>query len=222
MGINMPPSKTDASSAQVSNVLENIREAIIRGTLSPGDHLKENLLARSFNASRFHVREALRSLQGEGLVASIPYKGNFVRVFSTRDARELFTVRCTLEELGLRLMFPRLSAKILRDFRKAFDRMAAAAEKGDMVASTRADLKFHRMFCFHADNARLLGMWDNLVHHVELFLFMERSGFLSGAGYVKTHVDLLDAIEQRNLGLAEAHLRIHLDSGLKNLLDALG
>ncbi|MCG8637775.1 MAG: FCD domain-containing protein [Desulfobacterales bacterium] len=74
------------------------------------------------------------------------------------------------------------------------------------------------MFCLHSGNSRLLGIWDNLVNHVKLFLFMEKSGYGINSEWVKTHTDLLTAIEHRNLGLAEAHLRIHLESGLQYLL----
>lgn len=214
----MPASTKEQSSAQVVKTLGKIREAIIRGELTPGAHLKENHLAETFRASRFHVRESLRFLQAEGLVESIPYKGNFVKAFTGKDAEELFTVRSALEELGLRMMFPRLSAKLLREFRTTFDKMEAAADRGDVAASAEADLKFHRMFCLHADNARLLGMWDNLVPHVKLFLYMEKSIYTSDTGYVGSHVDLLRALEARKLDLAEAHLRIHLDSGLRHLL----
>ncbi|MCG8565643.1 MAG: FCD domain-containing protein, partial [Desulfobacterales bacterium] len=141
-----------------------------------------------------------------------------VKAFTGKDAEELFTVRSALEELGLRMMFPRLSAKLLREFRGAFERMDAAAAKGDVAASAEADLKFHRMFCLHSGNGRLLTLWDGLVSHVKLFLYMEKSIHRSDTGYVGSHVDLLNAIEERNLGLAEAHLRIHLDSGLRDLL----
>ncbi|MCG8566136.1 MAG: GntR family transcriptional regulator [Desulfobacterales bacterium] len=216
-----PKSKEKSShlSAAQQVAEQHIRDSIIRGSLAPGAHLKESRLAEELGVSRFHVREALRFLQADGLVESVPYKGNFVRRFSQRDVVELFSVRGGLEEVAVRQMIPRLTDDMVEAFKETVVEMERLEKAGDLTGSAEMDLQFHRLICEFSGNRRLLEMWESLAHHVKLFLFMEKSGYGVDTAYVLTHLDLIDAMEQRDVALAEAHVRIHLNGGMKYLLE---
>src|SRR5439155_238090 len=80
-----------------------LREAILGGTLAPGERLPEVALARKLRTSRSPVREALRQLASEGLVKMVPGRGATVTRPDPALIREIFLVRNPLEATGARL-----------------------------------------------------------------------------------------------------------------------
>lgn len=74
-----------------------IRTDIINGRLEPGTKLREVALAERYEVSRIPIREALRSLEAEGLVESRKYSGSVVAPSPVEDAEDLFEIRIVLE-----------------------------------------------------------------------------------------------------------------------------
>ena len=81
-------------------VFEALREAILSGSLAPGERLMEIQLAEDMGVSRTPVREAIRKLELEGFVVMIPRKGTYVAGLSMKQMSEVFEVRAALEELA--------------------------------------------------------------------------------------------------------------------------
>src|SRR5689334_22743137 len=82
---------------------DGLRQAIISGRLAPGARLTERELTEMMGVSRTVIREALRQLESEGLVAIIPHKGPVVRALSLDEARDLYSIRAVLEGFAARL-----------------------------------------------------------------------------------------------------------------------
>ena len=74
-------------------VCEVLRDAIRGGILKPGEWLKENDLADELLVSRTPVREAIRKLEQEGYVVTVPRRGAYVASVSIRDINEIFEIR---------------------------------------------------------------------------------------------------------------------------------
>ncbi len=83
-----------------SQVVELLRRAIVGGELGPGERLVERVLCARFAVSRTVVREALRQLESEGLVTTVPQRGPVVAVLTAADAEALYEVRAVLEGLA--------------------------------------------------------------------------------------------------------------------------
>ena len=77
-------------------VFDNLREAILKGDLNPGDRLMEVQLANKLGVSRTPVREAIRKLELEGLVIMLPRKGAYDADMSLKDIIELLEIRASL------------------------------------------------------------------------------------------------------------------------------
>jgi DNA-binding GntR family transcriptional regulator len=92
-----------AHGATVAHIVERLREDILAQRLIPGARLVESDLTTRFAVSRGPVREALRRLAAEGMVAQPPNRGAMVRRLSAREIRELFQIRIELEVLAARL-----------------------------------------------------------------------------------------------------------------------
>src|SRR5258706_7572952 len=76
---------------------DELRQAILAGRYAPGERLVEDRLAEEFGGSRVPVREALKTLAGEGLIALTPRRGACVADLSGDDVEELVEVRATLQ-----------------------------------------------------------------------------------------------------------------------------
>ena len=92
-------------------VFENIREAIMEGTLRPGERLMEIQLAEQLGVSRTPVREAIRKLELEGLVVMLPRKGAYVASISKKDLVEILELRVGLEGLAAFYAAERISSE---------------------------------------------------------------------------------------------------------------
>src|SRR5580692_6520481 len=84
-------------------VLDELRQSIIAGRLNPGERLIERELIAMMGVSRTVIREALRQLESEGLIAIIPNKGPVVRELTVAESKDLYSIRAVLEGLAARL-----------------------------------------------------------------------------------------------------------------------
>lgn len=81
---------------------DQLRSAIVEGRFSPGEHLSDRILCEMFSVSRTLVREAIRHLEAEGLIQTIPHRGPFVNMLSVETAAQIYEVRAALEGLVVR------------------------------------------------------------------------------------------------------------------------
>ena len=92
-----------------SAVADKLRDQIIRGEIAEGSQLRQDAIASRYQVSRIPVREALRQLEAEGLIAIVPNRGAIVPVLAPEDVEELFTIRALLEPELLKLSIPKLT-----------------------------------------------------------------------------------------------------------------
>src|SRR5206468_8354739 len=108
-----------------------MRGAIIAGRLAPGARLIERELIEMLGVSRTVVREALRQLQSEGLVAEDAKKGMVVRELSEAEARHLYDIRALLEGLAARLFVETATDAQVRKLADALQKTVEAYAAGD-------------------------------------------------------------------------------------------
>jgi GntR family transcriptional regulator, trigonelline degradation regulator len=120
-----------------SQVVENLRQAILDRRLAPGQRLIERELVELTGVSRTSVREALRELAAEGLVTAIPNKGTVVTSVSAEEARQLYQVRSALEALAGRLFVEHASAAQRRALVRALERIERLVAKGSPVLGAK-------------------------------------------------------------------------------------
>src|SRR5260370_22031670 len=89
-----------------SRVAQKLREAIMSGTLKPGQRLVERELCEMTGVSRPSIREALRLLEADGLVNTVPHRGPMVSTISLEEAKQLYAARAVLEGFAGRACAP--------------------------------------------------------------------------------------------------------------------
>ena len=154
-----PASRTDSAS-------DILRREILEGRAAPGDLLAESAVARRLGVSRVPVREALFTLERDGLVEFSETGRAYVKRLTPRDFEELFVLRLALEPLASRLAAPRLRATA-----EALGRNIAATRRARTVQQvTRLDLDFHEIILTSSGNSRLLKLWSSMRAELELWL----------------------------------------------------
>jgi DNA-binding GntR family transcriptional regulator len=115
-------------------VVNGIRQMILNGHLKPGDRLRQDELAKTFDVSTMPIREALRQLQVEGLVVFRPRRGATVARFTVSDYEEIYLIREALETLACRW--------VAEDFsRIPIDRLKLLLEEIETVEANQDDIQ---------------------------------------------------------------------------------
>jgi DNA-binding GntR family transcriptional regulator len=135
---------------------------ILDGTYPAGTQLKELILAREFNVSQTPIREALRELEGSGLVTSERFRGTRVRGADAVEMRESYELRTMLEVRSARVAAP-YADELLADFAGYVVEMEAAVATNDSERYIDAALRFHRRLVQGSGNRTFLSVWDSLL-----------------------------------------------------------
>ena len=143
-------------------VLDTLRQAIIDGRLAPGARLTERELTEMLGVSRTVVREALRSLEAEGLVHVIPNKGPVVRELSREEAEDLYQIRAVLEGLAARLFVQHATADQIEQLAQTLKIVVEAYESGDAARVLETKNRFYDVLFAGARSETLSSMLATL------------------------------------------------------------
>jgi DNA-binding GntR family transcriptional regulator len=163
-----------------------LRDAILDGTLEPGEQLKDAELAEWLGLSRTPIREAVARLEEYGLVVTKPQSSTRVAPLSARDARDAFTVVAALEALAASLGVPRLTGADLETMRVVNRDFAHALGAADVDAALAADDRFHGVLVKAAANREITRSLERLMPKIRR-LERARFGSLSGRRSVEQH-----------------------------------
>lgn len=217
-----PPSLESLRAASLASVLaQELEQIVLSGEIGPGARLNENQLAARFGVSRGPIREAVRALEGAGLVESVPNRGVFVRRLTVREVRELYDIRAALFGLAGRLMAERATSDEIERLRGLIQAMETATEKRDFEAYYPLNLEFHGAIVDGSGNRTLAAQYRAFVR--KLNLFRARS-LVQGGGLAvsnREHREMFASIEARDASWAhEAHWR-HVAAAKDRLLAVL-
>jgi DNA-binding GntR family transcriptional regulator len=143
-------------------VLDGLRRAIIEGRLAPGARLTERELTEMMGVSRTVIREALRQLETEGLIANVPNKGPVVRALSLAEAKDLYTIRAVLEGLAARLFVQNAGDVEVKRLAQALDVVVGAYERGDAHEVLETKNRFYEVLFEGAGSETLSSMLGTL------------------------------------------------------------
>ncbi|MQQ08506.1 FCD domain-containing protein [Epibacterium sp. SM1979] len=183
-----------------------LRERIVTGELAADEKLRQDHIAREFDASHVPVREALLRLEAHGLATSIPRRGMRVSALDPQEIREVVEMRVALEVLALSHAVPRMREKDVTAIRTAFDACDAAT---DMVTWDRANRAFHMALLTPCAMPRLLDTIADLELAAARHLFAHwRDTWKPRRD--SDHAALVEAIDRRDAAGACDVMRRHL------------
>lgn len=203
-----------------ANALNQIRKAIVSRRLRQGDRIVETHLAQQMGISKFPIREAIRNLEKEGLIVTIPFKGAYVSSFDERDLEELYTLRSALEELAIRILMDRINDGKIKKFNSILTKMKKAARERNVEKMISEDMTFHRTICEFSGHRKLLELWSTLEYQIRSFIALEEYTYERVQQLVETHHPVLEAIKSGDKHLAEKRMRDHLSEAMNNIKNA--
>jgi DNA-binding GntR family transcriptional regulator len=204
-------------------VHERILEMLMDGSLSPGDHLSIDGIARALHVSPTPVREAFSHLEHTGLVMRTALKGYRVApALTPAQMDQLMDAREIVEIGALERAWDRLD-EVIVDLRAAHAHhlqvLAGVASEGHgLIKGTAvfrehfdADWGFHLTIFMHADNPFIAQMAEGLGSHVHRLHLSCHQGDSDTHDAVEEHARVLEAIEARSFTLARAAMLAHLN-----------
>jgi DNA-binding GntR family transcriptional regulator len=174
-------------------VYRRLRDAIVDGTFSPGEQLRDVDLAAWLGVSRTPVREALLRLAEAGLVAAQPGRSTTVTSLTGRAVREARDVVAAMHQLAVREAVGNLTEAGLDTMRRANLRFREAIAEGDIETALTADDELHAVPVAAASNralATVLDQFTPVLRRAEVLRFSSVSGSVSA----DRHDDLIQAI----------------------------
>lgn len=193
-------------------VADRLVEAIAWGRLRPGERLPEAEVAQQLGVSRIPLREAIRTLEAQGIVVSEPHRGTRVAGFGVGWADRVRRARIALERLAFRDVAQMRSChRALRvELDALISAMARAAEAGDQMALIRADVAFHRCVVSAAGDPIIASLWDGLARLTLIVFGRETRTLLPVLRHAEEHALLRDRLFGDDLDELDDEIERHV------------
>ncbi|HEV3260688.1 MAG TPA: GntR family transcriptional regulator [Gemmataceae bacterium] len=198
-------------------IAESLRDAIYTGRFRPGQRVAQAVIARELGVSQTTVRDALATLEREGLVQRTANQGALVTSLSRNDVEEIISLRTALEAMAIRQVIRDATPEQLEQLDENIQAMTGSWGAGQVA---ELDLQFHELLVGFANHARLLSCWHTLLSQLKLLLVHHNlRDPRSLQKTVQNHRELLRLIKARDECRAVAHLE---RSGAVYRLEVLG
>jgi len=196
------------TSLSTADLLANeLRKMINNGSLPDGARLVERDLASHFSVSRIPLREAIRQLERDGLVAIFRNRGAVVRTLSADDLNEIYQLRALLEGEAIFQSVSHLSADNLARAELTHSLLASATEFEKQGALNR---EFHDLVYSGCKNQRLLTMINDHRNQIERYEYLQQQLLSETPLFQEDHANILAACQQRNAETARAEVIRHI------------
>jgi DNA-binding GntR family transcriptional regulator len=199
---------------RVQHVLHELRTRIMDGVLAPGTRLLLKPIAESFGCSEIPVREAFRSLESEGLITVLPHVGAFVSLPKVDDLVHLTEIRSLLEPEATVSAAACIDKAAIVTLREMLADMADMLERRSYEEYGRLNRRFHEFIMDRAPNQRLVTLIKEVWSQCERARLVYQKGQDFLVESLHHHVDIVDAIERRDLAALRTLVTMHSQYGL--------
>jgi len=193
------------------------------GMLRPGAFVRLDETAARLGVSITPVREALRTLRGEGLVQLEPNRGHVVAPFTRDDIADIFWLQGAIAAELASTAAVRADEADIDELERLTDDLDAAVQGGDVDTIALAEFHFHRTFNRSTNRMKLAWFLLNAARYLPPHIYASDPQW--GVEAVANHRQLVAAMRQRNVAEVVRLTRSQFDDGarrLTSLLDDLG
>ncbi|WP_114314087.1 GntR family transcriptional regulator [Thermus caldifontis] len=205
---------------EAQQAYQQIREAILRGELLPGQRLVEKDLAERYNLGRAAIRSALTRLQQEGLVDSEAYRGAWVRVVSVEEALEILEARMVLESLAARYAAQKAGPRDVARLNEILELMRIKLQEGDLLGISELNSLLHQTLLGISGHKTVQRLVEALRAQVVRHQF--RTILVPGRSQrsLEEHQRIVEAVAAHDAEGAEKAMRVHLEGVIAALQQA--
>lgn len=208
--------KTDPILPKVVDIL---RSAIIECEFEPGERLNETSIASRLGISRSPVREAIKLLESENLVQTFNLRGSFVKDLSVKEIEDLYMVFSFINEPAIRVIVEKMDSKMEKDLKTLIRQMLKAFEVDDIEKNRLTARHFHRFIIEATQNDLLLKIHDSLrLQEERCRYYALKAGSVALAEGQREHLDIAEALLERDADKAQAKMKQHFDKARQRVL----
>jgi DNA-binding GntR family transcriptional regulator len=222
MHLESAPDSAIPRQSLTSAVADKLRDQIIRGEIPEGAQLRQDAIAAQYHVSRIPVREALRQLDAEGLIAIVPNRGAVVPALSPNDIEELFSIRALLEPEVLKLSIPLLTEEDFSEAETVLRKYVSELRREDHLSAWgRLNWQFHSILYARANVPRFLAIIRNVNNSGERYTRLQLYLTHGMQRANEEHHQILNFCRQRDIAGACTLLRQHIQYAGESLKQAL-
>lgn len=196
-----------------------IKEAILTFHFLPGENLVESVLASQLKTSKTPVRDALTQLVREGFIEKVPFKGYTVTQVSRQDMIDIFDVRSMLEGMAARRAAERMTPGEIREAEELVERHTQAMAGNNNELASQTNRQFHQLLIRSGGSERISQILENLDDHQQRYRLLSNISIGRLAKSAEEHMQIMQAIKNRDADAAEEAVRRHLLSVSKDLAE---
>jgi DNA-binding GntR family transcriptional regulator len=191
-------------------VAVRLRQRIVEGHLAPGAKLNERELSELLQVSRTPLREAIKMLAAEGLVALLPNRGAVVVQLSEQDVADAFEVIAGLEGQSGELAAQRIDVAQLAEIRALHYEMLAAFTRRDLATYYRLNALIHTHINAAAGSRVLTQTWANLNARLQALRFRSNFDEAKWQRAMQEHDRMIELLADRDAAGLRALMTAHL------------
>lgn len=216
----------------VQQVVNNIRELILSGTMEVGQKLPtEKEFCEKLTVGRGTLREAFRILQANGLVDIQPGRGAFVARIKEPDSgdivewfvrnevelKDCIEVRTAIEPLSIKLAITRCSDADIAQLAKTHAKFENAVAENDILAIAKYDERFHDQIVGMSKNKLMISINQKVSACIKAFRSKTFQVHKNAENAMEPHSNIMRALEERDCEAGELYMRKHLQRILEDM-----
>ncbi len=198
-------------SSLTDELVDIIRDRILKGEYKIGEKIKENQIATEFKVSRTPIREAFKQLENEGLIDYIPNRGCFAKGFTRQDIEDIYAVRKALEIMAVEWAVSRISDEQIQALQEQSELMEFYTVKKDSDKVLELNSAYHDII-YDAAGSRFMAQ---ILRSYKEYIEQTRKVILYEQAYLeeilKEHKAVLAAIIDRDVEGAKKAMAEHLE-----------
>lgn len=202
------------------NAYESLKHAILLGEIPAGTRLIETHYAKLLHISRTPLREAIRLLEQDGLVAFSENRGATVSGFTIDDIEETFTIRNALMMLLLPSVVANVTEDDLRTLRDVVEQMDVSQRNEDAERLSVQNRAFHKTLEHISDKKRILRVVDSQEELIIRFSALAIAGVVRRSRAQEEHHQMLELLQRRDVAALSKLMSHHLEESKQSCLDA--
>ncbi len=202
-------------------VATRLRQRIVEGLIAPGAKLNERELSTQLQVSRTPLREAIKMLAAEGLVALLPNRGAVVAQLHMQDVIDTFELMAGLEGLSGELAAQRITDAELAEIRALHFEMLAAYTRRDLSSYYRLNARIHDCINAAARNPVLKQIYLTVNARLQALRFRSNFDERKWQRAVDEHAAMLEHLAARDAPAMRALMVQHLQHKRDAVIDLM-
>ncbi len=210
------PKKTNSEDA----VYRKLKTAIRKRYIKQGSQLVEVALAQQLGVSRTPVRSAIKRLEAEGLVNSIPNRGAFVITPTQKEIEETFLVRAQLEIMAVKLACATITPRQLDELHRLITMEGEVFDDNNLDDYYATNDSLHLKIAEMSGNKVLYSYIKELLDRTRIFLILYDPFYKLEYRPTSEHEAIISALADRDSERAAQAVETHINSSINGLESA--